>query len=128
MDPGLLQIYAIASPGFPLEKLEGEIWDELEALRREPLPAKTLLKAKKQVRSAFLQSLQTHFFKGLLAGLYQVRAGDYRLLYQLLPRYESVAAEDVLQAARKYLRPENRTVVSLQPVSQAEHDELGEIE
>jgi len=128
MDPGLLQIYAIASPGFPLEKLEGEIWDEVEALRREPLSAETLLKAKKQVRSAFLQSLQTHFFKGLLAGLYQVRAGDYRLLYQLLPRYESVAAEDVQQAARKYLRPENRTVVSLQPVSQAEHDELGEIE
>ena len=128
MDPGLLQIYAIASPGFPLEKLEGEIWDELEALQRDSLPAETLLKAKKQVRSAFLQSLQTHFFKGLLAGLYQVRAGDYRHLYQILSRYESVTADEVLQAARKYLRPENRTVVSLQPVSQAEHEELGEIE
>jgi len=128
MDPGLLQIYALASPGFPLEKLEQEIWDEVEALRREPLPAETLLKAKKQVRSAFLQSLQTHFFKGLLAGIYQVRAGDYCHLYQILPRYESVTAEEVLQAARKYLRAENRTVVSLQPVTQAEHDELGEIE
>jgi zinc protease len=128
MDPGLLQIYAIASPGFPLEKLEGEIWDEVEALRRDPLTAETLLKAQKQVRSAFLQSLQTHFFKGLLAGLYQVRGGDYRLLYQVLSRYESVTAEEVLQAARKYLRPENRTVVSLQPVSQVEHDALGEIE
>jgi len=128
MDPGLLQIYAIASPGFPLEKLEREIWDEVEALRRDALPAEILLKAKKQVRSAFLQSLQTHFFKGLLAGLYQVRAGDYRHLYQILSRYEPVTADEVLQAARKYLRPENRTVVSLQPVSQAEHDELGEIE
>ena len=128
MDPGLLQIYAIASPGFPLEKLEREIWDEVEALCRDALPAETLLKAKKQVRSAFLQSLQTHFFKGLLAGLYQVRAGDYRHLYQILSRYEPVTADEVLQAARKYLRPENRTVVSLQPVSQAEHNELGEIE
>jgi zinc protease len=128
MDPGLLQIYAIASPGFPLEKLEREIWDEVEALCRDALPAETLLKAKKQVRSAFLQSLQTHFFKGLLAGLYQVRAGDYRHLYQILSLYEPVTADEVLQAARKYLRPENRTVVSLQPVSQAEHNELGEIE
>ena len=128
MDPGLLQIYAIASPGFPLEKLEGEIWDEVETLRRDLLSPEILLKAKKQVRSAFLQSLQTHFFKGLLIGLYQVRAGDYRHLYQILSRYESVTAEEVLQAARTYLRPENRTVVSLQPVSQAEHDELGEIE
>ena len=82
MDPGLLQIYALASPGVPLEKLEGEIWDELETLRRDSLSAEILLKAKKQVRSAFLQSLQTHFFKGLLAGIYQVRAGDYRLLYE----------------------------------------------
>jgi predicted Zn-dependent peptidase len=86
-----------------------------------------LLKAKTSPLG-FFQSLQTHFFKGLLAGIYQVRAGDYRLLYGILSRYESVTAEEVLQAARKYLRPENRTVVSLQPVSQAEHDELGEIE
>jgi len=128
MDPGLLQIYAVASPGFPLEKLEREIWEEVEDLRRGLLPAETLVKAGKQVRSAFLQSLQTHFFKGLLAGLYQVRAGDYRRLYRVLDRYESVTAEEVRQAAQKYLRPENRTIVSLQPVSQEEHDELGEIE
>ena len=129
MDPGLLQIYAIASPVFPSgktgERRSGTKWKRCAGIL---CLAETLLKAKKQVRSAFLQNLQTHFFKGLLAGLYQVRAGDYRLLYQVLSRYESVTAEEVLQAARKYLRPENRTVVSLQPVSQAEHDELGEIE
>jgi len=128
MDPGLLQIYAIASPSFSPEKLEKEIWDELEILRKEPISPETLAKAKKQVRSAFLQSLQTHFFNGLLVGLYQIRAGDYRLLNQILPGYESVTAQDVLLAARKYLRSENRTVVSLQPVPQAEHDELGAIE
>jgi len=128
MDPGLLQIYAVASPSFPLEKLEKEIWDEVELLREKPLSPEILSKAKKQVRSSFLQSLQTYFFNGLLAGLYQVRAGDYRLLHQILPGYEAVTAEDVLRAARKYLRSENRTVVTLQPVTQAEHDELGEIE
>jgi zinc protease len=128
MDPGLLQIYAVASPEYAAEKLEAEIWAEVEVLRREPLSAEILGRAKKQVRSAFLQSLQTLFFKGLLAGLYQVRAGDYRLLYRLFSRYEAVGAEEVLQAARKYLRPENRTVVSLEPVGQEEHDALGEIE
>jgi zinc protease len=127
-DPGLLQIYAIASPSVSLATLEQEIWEEVENLRQEPLSGEELSKVKKQVRSYFLRSLETFFFQGLLAGLYQVRAGDFRLLYNVLPGYESVTAEDVLRVAQKYLRPENRTVVSLQPVSPSEHEDLGELE
>ena len=87
-----------------------------------------MAKVKKQARSSFLQALQTLFFKGLLAGIYQVRAGDFRLIGDIAPRYEAVKAEDLLRVARKYLRPENRTVITLQPVSQSEHEELGEVE
>jgi len=100
----------------------------VENLRQNPLSRDELFKVKKQVRSSFLRSLQTFFFQGLLAGLYQVRAGDFHLLYHLLPGYESVTAEEVLRVAQKYLRPENRTVVLLQPVDQREHEELGELE
>jgi zinc protease len=127
MDPGLLQIYAIASPTMPVELLEKEIWEEVDKIRQAPLSPEELGKAKKQLRSAFLQSLQTNFFLGLLAGLTQVRAGDYRLLSSILPQTEAVTAEDVLRVARAYLRPDNRTVVTLQPVSQKEHEELGEV-
>ena len=100
----------------------------MENLRQKPLSREELSKVKKQVRSAFLRNLQTFFFQGLLAGLYQVRAGDFRLLYKMLPEYESVTAEDVLRVAQKYLRPENRTVVLLQPVDQRAHEDLGELE
>ncbi len=128
MDPGLLQIYAIASPLVSLATLEQEIWEEVEDLRQKPLSREELSKVKKQVRSYFLRNLQTFFFQGLLAGLYQVRGGDFHLLYTILPGYESVTAEDVLRVAQKYLRPENRTVVLLQPVDQREHEDLGELE
>ena len=128
MDPGLLQIYGIASPSIPVDTLEKEVWEEVENLRRQPLPGEEMEKIKKQARAYFLQGLQTLFFKGLLAGLYQVRAEDFRLIYTLLDRYESVTAEDVLQVARKYLRLENRTVITLQPVTQKEHEDLGEVE
>jgi zinc protease len=128
MDPGLLQIYAIASPEVSLATLEQEVWEEVENLRQKPLSREELSKVKKQIRSYFLRNLQTFFFQGLLAGLYQVRGGDYRLLYKILPGYESVTAEDVLRVAQKYLRPENRTVVLLQPVDQQEHEGLGELE
>jgi zinc protease len=128
MDPGVLQIYALASPSISIDTLEKEIWEEVEALRQSPILDEELEKAKKQARSQFLQSLQTLLLKGLLAGLYQVRAGDFGLIYSLLDQYESVTANDVLRVAQKYLRPENRTVVTLHPVSQKEHEDLGEVE
>lgn len=128
MDPGLLQIYAIASPAVSLDALEKEVWEEVEKLRQEPLPEEELTKVKKQARASFIQALETLFFKGLLAGIYQVRGGDFRLLHAILPNYEAGKAEDILRVARKYLRPENRTVITLQPVSQSEHEELGEVE
>ena len=124
----LLQLSAVASPAISVDTLEKEIWEETEKLREQPLPEEEVHKAKKQARSYFLQGLQTLFSKGLLAGLYQVRAGDFRLIYPLLDRYESVTPDDVLRVARQYLRPENRTVVTLQPVSPKEHEELGEVE
>ncbi len=128
MDPGLLQIYAIASPSIPVDTLEKEVWEEVENLRQRLLSGEEMEKIKKQARAYFLQGLQTLFFKGLLAGLYQVRAGDFRLIYTLLDRYETVTAEEVLRVAQKYLRPENRTVIILQPVTQKEHEDLGEVE
>lgn len=128
MDPGLLQLSAVASPAVPVETLEKEIWEEVETFRTKLLPEEEVRKAKKQARSYFLQGLQTLFSKGLLAGLYQVRAGDFRRMYALAGQYDSVTPEDLLRVARKYLGPENRTVVTLQPVSQKEHEELGEVE
>ena len=128
MDPGLLQLSAVASPAVSVDLLEKEIWEEVEKLREQTLSEEEVGKAKKQARSHFLQGLQTLFSKGLLAGLYQVRAGDFRHLYSLFDRYESVTPDDVFRVARQYLRPENRTVVTLQPVSQKEHEELGEVE
>jgi zinc protease len=128
MDPGLLQLSAVASPAVSVDTLEKEIWEETEKFREQPPPEEEVHKARKQARSYFLQGLQTLFSKGLLAGLYQVRAGDFRLIYPLLDRYESVTPDDVFRVARQYLRPENRTVVTLQPVSQKEHEDLGEVE
>lgn len=128
MDPGLLQIYAIAAPSIPVDTLEKEVWEEVENLKQLLLSGEEMEKIKKQARAYFLQGLQTLFFKGLLAGLYQVRAGDFRLIYTLLDRYETVTAEEVLRVAQKYLRPENRTVIILQPVTQKEHEDLGEVE
>lgn len=127
MDPGLLQIYAIASPDTSIDVLEAEIWQEVENLKKEVISPEELAKAKKQVRSAFLRNLQTIFFKGLLAGLYQIKTGNFKQIYELLSAYEEITPTDIQRVARKYLNAENRTVVTLIPVSQREHETLGEL-
>ncbi len=127
MDPGLLQIYAISSPTTCINTLEKEVWEEVEDLKENLISLEELVKAKKQVRAALLRNLQTNFFKGLLAGLYQIKTGNFEQIYSLLDAYEKVTPVDIQRVARKYLSPENRTVVTLVPVSQQEHEALGEL-
>ncbi len=128
MDPGLLQVYALAAPSIAVDQLEKEIWQEVDRMRETAPSTEELAKVKKQARSAFLWSAQTLFFKGLLAGIYQIRGGNFRRLDSVLEQYEAIREEDILRVAQTYLRPENRTVVTLEPVSQKEHEDLGELE
>ncbi|MGQ9693872.1 MAG: M16 family metallopeptidase [Thermodesulfobacteriota bacterium] len=127
MDPGLLQIYAIASPGTCLATLETEIWAEVENLKEHLISAEELGKAKKQLRAAFLRNMQTNFYKGLLAGLYQIKTGNFQQIYSLLSAYAEITPADIQRVVRKYLCAENRTVITLVPVSQKEHETLGEL-
>ena len=129
MDPGLLQIYAIASPSISVDTLEKEVWEEVENLRRQTALGRRDGESEKTGPGLLPPgSCKPSSSKGCWPDSIKYRAGDFRLIYTLLDRYESVTAEDVLRVARKYLRPENRTVITLQPVTQKEHEDLGEVE
>ncbi|MBW2306736.1 MAG: insulinase family protein [Deltaproteobacteria bacterium] len=127
-DDGLMIINATAAPAVDISRLERDILDETESLARTPVAAEELEKAKKQLRSSYLLSLQTNFFKGLVLGQYQTRAGDWRMAEHINQRYQTILAEDVLRVAQEYLRPSNRTVVTLVPVTEDENTRLGPIE
>jgi predicted Zn-dependent peptidase len=58
-------------------------------------------------------------------GLFHLKAGDGDLANRMLAAYEAVTLEDLTRVARQYLREDNRTVVTLQPVSPAESQRLG---
>ena len=54
-----------------------------------------------------------------------MKTGDASQVNRLLAEYEAVTAADVLRVARQYLREDNRTVVTLKPVSPEESQALG---
>jgi zinc protease len=124
-DPDLLAITAVAPPGRPLPELEQELWAALERLREEGVSPAELARAKKLVRSQAVRSLAHNFFRGLLIGLFHLKTGDATLANRILSSLEAVTQEDILRVARTYLRPDNRTVVVLQPVTPEESEALG---
>ena len=124
-DPDLLAVAAVAAPGQPLAALESELWQALEHLRQDGVEPLELARAKKLMRSQMVKSLSHNFFRGLLAGLFHLKTGDAAKANLILAAYEAVTEADILRVAQKYLTVDNRTVVTLQPVSGKESVALG---
>lgn len=128
MDPGLLVIAVVASPKEDIRALEHDVWQEVDRVRGNPVNPAELERSKKKLRSSYLMSLQTHFYKGIMAGLYRIRAGDHGWINRIEPSYQAVTAKDLMDVANRYLNEDNRTVVSLVPVSPQESEKWGEYE
>jgi zinc protease len=126
-DPDLLVIAAIAAPGQSLAALEEAVWAAMNRLFTDGVNPEELARAKKLMRAQVARSLAHNFYRGLLVGLYHLKTGDAGQVNRLLASYERVTADDILQAARQYLREDNRTVVVLKPVSPEESQQLGEL-
>jgi predicted Zn-dependent peptidase len=128
MDPGLMIITVVGSQDEDLDAIEEEVWKEIDEIARLPVDKAELEKSKKKLRSHFIMSLETHFYKGIMAGLYQIRAGDYQWINKMDACYRAVTAKDLRRVTQQYLNGDNRTVVRLVPVSAEESEKWGEYE
>lgn len=124
-DPDLIVIRAVAAPGTSLPQLEADVWTGLEAIRRDGVKAEELARAKKLMKSQAVQALAKNFYRGLLVGLFHLKTGDAAKANLMLKNYEAVTLEDIQRVARTYLQEDNRTVVTLKPVTPAESQALG---
>ncbi len=124
-DPDLLVITAVAAPGTSIPELEADLWTHLERLQNDGVVPQELARAKKLLRSQTVQTLARNFYRGLLVGLFHLKTGQAEQVNQMLQRYEAVTPEDIVRVARQYLQEDNRTVVTLKPVSPEESQTLG---
>jgi predicted Zn-dependent peptidase len=126
-DPDLMVLTAIAAPGQSLAQLEEDLWAALNRLHKDGVQPAELARAKKLLRAQAARGLSQNFYRGLLVGLFQMKTGDAGPVNQMLKLYEAVTLEDLHRVAQTYLREDNRTVVTLKPVSPEESQALGEI-
>lgn len=113
-DPGIFAITA----ALKIENIDpaiDEIWKQIEDLKKRPVAEAELEKAKNMVLSGYVFSRQTiEEEAGDLIGN-EIVVGDFDFSKKYVEGIKAVGAKAVLDAANKYLRKENLTLVKLLP-------------
>ena len=92
--------------------IEKATYAELDRLKSEPLSRSELDTARKQIMTSILRGLEGNGGLARMLSSYQT-LGDWHYLVDYEKQINSVTAEDVMAAAKRYLRVDNRTVVTL---------------
>jgi len=117
-DPGVFGISAVLK-GENAGKATDEIWNQIENLKKNFVTDKELEKAKNSVLCDYLFARQTVQEKASDLVSSEVLIGDYGFSKKYVERVRAVTKEDVREAAQKYLRKENSTLVKLIPRKKA---------
>jgi zinc protease len=106
-DPALYDVFLSARAGHTVE--------ELLEVRREPVSAGELERAKARLELGTLQGLETVGGKAEQIGFYETVLGDPAALFDKLGAYRRVTVGDLLRVARRYLIDSARTVIEVVP-------------
>jgi zinc protease len=115
---GFWQVVATAAPGHTLVELQQGIDDELARLRQEGPTEDEMRRGHAQIEAQFVYRLQTlGGFGGKADQLnaYSVFLNDPGYFERDLARYAGITQQDLHGAVQKYLRTDNRVVVSVVP-------------
>ncbi len=109
-EPGLFQIHSRLSRGVTMEQAEAAIWEELEKLKAEEVPAAELEKVKNRYESGFVFRNQSG--ENLTSNLAMAELrGDANLHYKEVEQYRAVTASQIRTTARELFRKGNCSVL-----------------
>lgn len=108
--PGLVAVYAMAAAKHNNDELETEIFNEIERLKTELIPAEEVEKIKARAKAQFINSMDDNQGVAMQLAGYQTLWGNWHELFNELDRINAVTAKDIQRVAKKYLTKKNRTV------------------
>jgi predicted Zn-dependent peptidase len=112
--PNLFVIEGIPRHPHTVEELESAIYAELDKLKEELVEKEELTKVRNRLLTDQLRQLRSNSGLARLLTSYQSLAGDWRYVANYAVEIDKLSAEDLKQAANRYLTKSNRTVVVLQ--------------
>jgi zinc protease len=111
LDGGVFYALATVRPDASIARVEQLFMQEIERVKREPVTAAELEKAKRQLEVGLVNGLSTTHSLAARVGRDVSSFGAVRPLEERLRAIQAVTAEDVQRVARTYLRAENRSIV-----------------
>jgi zinc protease len=109
IDPYLLQVEMTVQGGVETDRAEKAVSDVFAALREDEVSPAEMEKAKKQVRAQVAYSMESAQNNAMALGMWEVLS-TWKDADQVSQRINAVTPADVLEAARKTLAGNNRTV------------------
>ncbi len=114
-DPSLIYVYGFLNQGVTFSEAESQLNQNITAVASGQLTKANLIVAKNQMEAAFYNSWSGALGRSAnMAHSYQVW-GDGSYWEQLIKRIEKISLRDINRVAKKYLTPENRVSIFLEP-------------
>jgi predicted Zn-dependent peptidase len=113
--PGLFNVVGLPRPGVKIEELEKAIDDEIEAVKKDGVTQQELDKARVQLLRQQVQTRTSSLARANQIGTFTVFYNDPNLINTVYDKLTAVTAEQIKQAAQKYLVPAHRSVVITMP-------------
>jgi zinc protease len=117
--PSLFYVVAVPRPGVKVEDLENAIEAEIAAVKKDGVTEAEMDKARAQFRRQQIQARQSDLFTAMRIGEYTVKFNDPDLINTIFDKFNAVTAEQVKEAANKYLISREQAVVIDRP---AQHE------
>ena len=119
LNPTLFEVSVEMKPGHTAAEGEQAVDAVLARLVAEGPTARELEKAKNQLEAHFVRDFRTNNGVGQALGYYEHIYGDYRKLFDTVPRYRAVTVADCKRVAKEVFDRRHRTVVELKPEKEA---------
>jgi len=102
-----------------MQNAEIEIFKEIEKTKAGEISDVELAKVKNAIKFSYLSSIETAGGVAENLALFE-SYGDYRLGEKYLTKVEEVTADDIQKAAKRYLIPENASILEYRPTKDYE--------
>jgi zinc protease len=113
--PGLLTVFAVANQGVDTDRLNALIDEEIGRIGRDGVTAEELQRVKSQTRASAILGRQTVMGRAETLQWSNHFLGDPGAYLTEMERTQAVTADQVRDAARRYLTDGNRAVVVTRP-------------